>query len=511
MSTSFATDLATYQNIVYGNDQLLLRQSKILNILNNDIIHIKDSKDRSESISYRQHRQSSILTYSPLFVEIIDQKDKDIVYGYIRHKCQLFLSHISKDIRLLILYYYCFGRYQYDGSIGEWSKTELYGKYLPLNPLQSDEQNVIFKGKSTWHNKHKHIKFNTEVMIKKTKQFNIALLRELKILRILSSHPCIAKLYDILPPVDSNNFDALTIIYEHMDANLKAILTVNQYFSSLHIQHFLYHILCGVQYMHSAGIVHRDLRPENILINADCTIKISGFGNACGVHENKSHKRFHRWYRAPERILLQHAQDIRSIDMWAVGCIFAELLQMKRDNCPDVFERGPLFPGDSCYPLTPKRNRNNGTSYQSVHDQLRVIFRVIGCPNKGDMEWIKEGEMHHGFTPKTYVDEMRIQMTDRAGVVVDFISATFPATCRQGLGLLKDMLKFDIRKRLNVEDALKSTYFDAVRNMDLENMCQPKTYEYAELQSYTQMDQDALHRNEFDRLLFHEISHYVDV
>ena len=59
-----------------------------------------------------------------------------------------------------------------------------------------------------------------------------------------------------------------------------------------------------------------------------------------------------RWYRAPEVILMNDFYSY-SIDMWSVGCIFAELLSMMEQNFPDAFSRVPLFPGKSCFPLSP--------------------------------------------------------------------------------------------------------------------------------------------------------------
>ena len=62
-----------------------------------------------------------------------------------------------------------------------------------------------------------------------------------------------------------------------------------------------------------------------------------------------------RWYRAPEVILMNEFYSY-SIDMWSVGCIFAELLSMVAENFPDAFSRVPLFPGKSCFPLSPDTN-----------------------------------------------------------------------------------------------------------------------------------------------------------
>ena len=84
-----------------------------------------------------------------------------------------------------------------------------------------------------------------------------------------------------------------------------------------------------------------------------------------------------RWYRGPEVILLQQKQDtLAAVDMWSIGAIFAELLQMQQENRPDPTKRGPIFPGDSCFPLSIKDQMD----YASRVDQMQVIFDVIGSP-----------------------------------------------------------------------------------------------------------------------------------
>jgi len=153
--------------------------------------------------------------------------------------------------------------------------------------------------------------------------------------------------------------------------------------------------------LHSAEVLHRDLKPANVLINEDCTVKICDFGLARSVegimgahiydksdeeaeqmndpHEKKdSNKKgtkllkqqrlnaknvkreltghvVTRWYRAPELILLEKDYTA-AIDIWSVGCIFAELLNMIKENAATFLDRSPLFPGSSCFPLSPDRN-----------------------------------------------------------------------------------------------------------------------------------------------------------
>lgn len=68
-----------------------------------------------------------------------------------------------------------------------------------------------------------------------------------------------------------------------------------------------------------------------------------------------------RWYRAPELILLEKDYG-ESIDIWAVGCIFSELLSMMQDNYPNINDRKPLFPGGSCFPLSPDNSGAKNTT-----------------------------------------------------------------------------------------------------------------------------------------------------
>jgi serine/threonine protein kinase len=104
------------------------------------------------------------------------------------------------------------------------------------------------------------------------------------------------------------------------------------------LQYFLYQILRGLKYIHSANVLHRDLKPGNILINANCDLKICDFGMARTMTSTDSSNFMTeyvvtRWYRAPE-LLLNACEYTGAIDVWSVGCIYMELLTHQ-----------PLFPG----------------------------------------------------------------------------------------------------------------------------------------------------------------------
>ncbi len=87
-----------------------------------------------------------------------------------------------------------------------------------------------------------------------------------------------------------------------------------------------------------------------------------------------------RWYRAPELILIQPYAS--AVDIWSLGCIFAELLSMQEGSVPNYHDRVPLFPGGSCYPLS---GDHVSTDTKERQDQLSVIFSVIGMPSEEDL------------------------------------------------------------------------------------------------------------------------------
>merc|ERR1719249_538606 len=304
------------------------------------------------------------------------------------------------------------------------------------------------------------------------------------------------------------------MVFEYMPADLKRIFRSKQYFSNLHIEYIMYQILLGLKFVHTAGIVHRDLKPENIIINGECTIRIIDFGLACGCEENIDSKQpdieisdaskmalnmvdeaagghsseddgddedadeneddakqqreqddaaykkrlakaaaltkhvVTRWYRSPEVILLQQEREyLYGVDVWSAGCIFAELLNMHKDNAHGPKQRKPLFPGRTCFPFSTKNNAD----YLQETDQLRVVFDLMGTPSDDEIAKFKDQNV------RTYLRNMN--KTEPKN-----LRRKFPATNEHGTKLLGDMLKFDVTKRISVEDALKSPYFKNVRD-----------------------------------------------
>ena len=127
---------------------------------------------------------------------------------------------------------------------------------------------------------------------------------------------------------------------EFMDTDLHTVIRAN-ICEEIHIQYITWQVLKALKYIHSTNIIHRDIKPSNILINQECRVKVADFGLARHLHESEHSATLlsdyvaTRWYRAPE-ILLGSPRYDHSIDLWALGCIIAELYLGK-----------PLFPGSS--------------------------------------------------------------------------------------------------------------------------------------------------------------------
>jgi len=163
-----------------------------------------------------------------------------------------------------------------------------------------------------------------------------------------------------------------------------------------------------------------------------------------------------RWYRAPELILLEKDYG-PAIDMWSVGCIFAELLGMMKESAPTYLDRKPLFPGKSCFPLSPDKHakeERKGFPF-SRNDQLAVIFEVIGTPNEEDRSFVTDSkalEYLDAFPQKAKTD----------------LNKLYPGAGDEAIDLLGRMLVFNPYFRVSVDEALNHPFFKKVRKPEKE-------------------------------------------
>ena len=155
-----------------------------------------------------------------------------------------------------------------------------------------------------------------------------------------------------------------------------------------------------------------------------------------------------RWYRAPELILIQPYTS--AVDIWSLGCILAELLSMQEGSVPGYEDRTPLFPGGTCYPLS-----GEGANIKSDErlDQLSVIFGVIGTPSPQDIAAIGKAN--------EYIKTL-------GTIQPKPLESLYPAADPAALDLLKQMLKFNPRRRCTAEEALEHDFFKNVRRKEME-------------------------------------------
>jgi tRNA A-37 threonylcarbamoyl transferase component Bud32 len=216
-------------------------------------------------------------------------------------------------------------------------------RYSMIRVVGSGAYGVVISSKDAKNSKNIAIKmvpkaFNDEIDAKR-------ILREIKLLKHFQ-HENIVGVVDMMPPTARwlEDFHDVYIVTDLMETDLHRIIYSKQKLSIDHAQYFIYQLLRGLKYIHSADVIHRDLKPSNLLVNSNCDLKICDFGLARGIGEKRPEEHggtmllteyvVTRWYRAPEIMLACHEYS-KPIDMWSVGCIFAELIQRK-----------PYFPGE---------------------------------------------------------------------------------------------------------------------------------------------------------------------
>jgi len=266
--------------------------------------------------------------------------------------------------------------------------------------------------------------FKNETTAKRT-------LREIKLL-LHFDHENVISIRDLM--CGSADCSDLYVVTHLMDTDLHKVIRSPQPLSDQHVQYFLYQLLRGLKYIHSCNVLHRDLKPSNLLVNENCDLKITDFGLSRGVNPSDcldflTEYVVTRWYRAPE-IVLSSDTYTKAVDMWSVGCIFAELLGRK-----------PLFPG-------------------SDHvNQLATILDVIGTPDV-------ETELRH------VPEKARRYIAGLPPSPRKPLREIYPEASEPALELLGGMLCWDPSRRCTVAQALSHPYLAAFHNPDAEPVAQ---------------------------------------
>eukprot|EP00939_MAST-03C_sp_MAST-3C-sp1_P002938 g2938.t1 len=239
-------------------------------------------------------------------------------------------------------------------EVAKSSRFWIRKRYRNLKQIGTGSYGIVCSADDT--------KTGTKVAIKKVKEVFEDLvdakriLREIKLLCHLGSHENVTEIIDIsFAPPNKRDFKDLYIVTELFECDLDRIVTSSQKLSDAHNQYFLYQILRGLKWIHSANVIHRDMKPSNLLVKSNCDLAICDFGLARGIPEEEKGGLMTdyvqtRWYRAPE-LLCDNQTYGKDVDVWSAGLIFAELLVRK-----------PVLQG------------------RDYFDQLQKIIELIGKP-----------------------------------------------------------------------------------------------------------------------------------
>ncbi|XP_044861532.1 mitogen-activated protein kinase 15 isoform X2 [Mauremys mutica] len=245
--------------------------------------------------------------------------------------------------------------------------------------------------------------------------------REIMFLQEFGEHPNIIKLLNV---IRAQNDRDIYLVFESMETDLHAVIKKGNLLKDIHKCYILYQLLKATKFIHSGNVIHRDQKPSNILLDADCFVKLCDFGLArslCQIHEDQGSPALTeyvatRWYRAPEILLSSHSYT-KGVDMWSIGCILGEMLLGK-----------PLFPGTSTV------------------NQIEQILSVIPAPSQEDILAIHSD----------YRASVINRISSRRRVTIEEILPS--STPPHALDLLKRLLVFNPNKRLTAEEALQHPY-----------------------------------------------------
>mmetsp|Transcript_30113 Transcript_30113/g.70061 ORF Transcript_30113/g.70061 Transcript_30113/m.70061 type:complete len:413 (-) Transcript_30113:72-1310(-) len=249
-------------------------------------------------------------------------------------------------------------------------------------------------------------------------------LRELRILRHLN-HENLMQVNNIFMSGTKGDFEEIYVVSELMETDLASTLRSSQVLSDDHCQFFLYQILRGMKYVHSALVIHRDLKPRNLLVNSNCDLKICDFGLARVRFSDKewvcpmTEYVCTRWYRAPE-VLCSWTDYSGAIDVWSMGCIFAEMHTGQ-----------PVFPGSN------------------TQEQLDLIIGLLGSPMGDEITKIPHEKCQR------WIMSLPTMAAKSLGTVFDSMS-------EDAQEILARMLRWDPDKRATVTDCLEDPFLGSL-------------------------------------------------
>ncbi|XP_050414094.1 cyclin-dependent kinase 17 isoform X2 [Patella vulgata] len=284
--------------------------------------------------------------------------------------------------------------------------------YTKLDKLGEGTYATVFKGKSRLTDNLVALK---EIRLEHEEGAPCTAIREVSLLRDLK-HANIVTLHDII-----HTDKSLTLVFEYLEKDLKQYMDdCGNIMSMTNVKIFLYQLLRGLAYCHKRRVLHRDLKPQNLLINERGELKLADFGLARAKSiptKTYSNEVVTLWYRPPD-VLLGSTEYSTPIDMWGVGCIFYEMACGR-----------PLFPGST------------------VEDELQLIFKILGTPTEIEFPGITTNEEYVSYNFLTYKPEPLLNIAPRLDP--------------DGLDLLSKFLKYAARARMSAASGMNHSFFNS--------------------------------------------------
>ena len=298
-----------------------------------------------------------------------------------------------------------------------------------------------------------------------TRSDGLQQLREVRLLRELGSHPNCLGLVDLIvvpplppppppapppaagvthvvraarnggaasgsgePPSASAASGELFIVTQLLDTDLHRVIVSSQDITEAHIKHLCFQLLRGLRFAHARGVIHRDVKPANLLVSRACDLVIADFGLARQMPEGDGPMTEHvvtRWYRAPELMLSPDGVYGPGVDIWAAGCVLAELLGRK-----------PLFSG------------------KSYHEVVAMQIQVLGTRPTVELEYIRSDDA------RAFLRQLPLATKASWRVV-------FPNCSPKCAALLDALLAWHPSARCTAAQALDMPFFAGIRDLPL--------------------------------------------
>ncbi|XP_041987665.1 cyclin-dependent kinase 14 isoform X2 [Aricia agestis] len=304
-------------------------------------------------------------------------------------------------------------RFSAFGGDSPFGKSEAY---IKLEQLGEGSYATVFKGYS---NLTQQVVALKEIRLQEEEGAPFTAIREASLLKELK-HANIVTLHDIV-----HTRETLTFVFEFVDTDLSQYMERHPGGLNKHnVRLFMYQLLRGLAYCHRRRVLHRDVKPQNLLISAHGELKLADFGLARAKSvpsHTYSHEVVTLWYRPPD-VLLGSTEYSTSLDMWGVGCIFVEMLSGV-----------PTFPG-----------------VRDTNDQLDKIFKVLGAPSEDSWSGVSR------------LPGYRQNAARWASFAPRPLSAPFPRlreAGREAQRLAAALLQPDPTRRLAAPRALSHDYF----------------------------------------------------